>query len=218
MRRNYLLSLFALALTALTVQGGCIFWPDVVKRVVELVATGTVCEEIPAVGIINSHNDEGFVDIRGELDIQQVLSDAGIDVSKVDSVAVAGVTYRTTQLDPNDARTINNGQITVQRGTGTGASFVPVGSAVVLVSGFTQVVNQATTPRTAPVSAAGVQLINTLLQEYLAEAKGGPPISNTVIRYHVTGGSSPSNVATNFRYQICVKVNLKGEVAVDVVE
>lgn len=217
MRRNALLSLLALVLTALTVQGGCVIIPEVKSKLVELVASGTVCDTLDAIGIINNHDDEDFVDF-GDLDIQGLLEDAGIDVNDVDSVAVYGITYKTTQPDPNDAREIVDGQVTVQRGSGTGAGFAPTTGEVVVITNFDQVVNAATTDQTAPVSAAGIALLNDLLQDLLDEAKGLGVVTDRVIRYHVTGISNPQGVETNFRWRICVKVNIKGEAEVDVVE
>lgn len=217
MRRNALLSLLALVLTALTVQGGCVIIPEVKSKLVELVAAGTVCDTLHADGVINNHDDVDYVDL-GDLDIPTVLDDAGIDVSNVDSIAVFGITYKTTEPDPNDAREIVNGQVTVQRGTGTGAAFVPTTAEVVVISSFNQVVNQATTDQTAPVSAAGIALLNDLLQDLLDEARGQGVVVDRVIRYHVTGVSNPQDVPTDFKWRICVKVNIKGEVEVDVVE
>lgn len=218
MRKNALLSLLALALTALTAQGGCIIIPEVKSKAVELVAAGTVCDTLAAIGIVNNHDDTDVVDVKGGLDIQEVLRDAGIDVSDVDSVAVFGVTYRTTQPDPNSTREIVDGQVTVQRGTLVGSSFTPSSAEVVLISNFDQVVNDATTDMTAPVSADGIQLLNDLLRDLLAEAKGQTIVIDSAIRYHVTGVSNPQGIATDFRWRICVKVNIKGEVEVDVVE
>jgi hypothetical protein len=219
MRRNWLLSLLALTLTALTVQGGCVILPEVKTKIVELVAGGTVCDTLVAVGVVNNHDDFDTVDLKDGIDIQQVLSDAGIDVSGVDSIAVFGVTYKTTQPDPDPSREIVNGQVTVERGTITGGVFTGGGGGeVVLITNFNQIVNNATTDLTAPLSAAGVALLNQILNDCLNEAKGNGPAANTAIRYHVTGQSLPSDIATDFRWRICVKVNIKGEVEVDVIE
>ena len=217
MRRNALLSLLALVLTALTVQGGCVIIPEVKSKFVELVASGTVCDTLEAAGVLNTHDDVDDVDL-GSLNIPALLDDAGIDVGDVDSIAVFGITYKTTRPDPDPAREIVNGQVTVKRGSGTGPAFVPTTAEVVVISSFDQVVNAATTDQTAPVSAAGIALLNDLLQDLLDEAKGQGVVLDRVIRYHVTGTSNPQGVESDFAWRICVKVNIKGEVEVDVVE
>jgi hypothetical protein len=218
MRKNWLLSLLALVLVALTVQGGCVIIPEVKSKIVELVASGTACDTLTAVGIVNDHDDFDVIDLKAGLDIRQTLEDAGIDVSDVDSIAVFGVTYKTTQPDPNGAREIVNGQVTATRGTLVGSTFSPTGPEVLVITSFNQIVNAATTDQTAPLSAAGITMLNQLLQACLAEAKGGPPVTDSAIQYHVTGQSLPMNVATNFKWRICVKVNMKGTVEVDVIE
>lgn len=220
MRRNWLLSLLALSLTALTVQGGCVILPEVKTKIVELVASGVACDTLTSLGEINNHDDFDVVDFKYGIDIQQALEDAGIDVSEVTEVAVWGVTYKTTQPDPNGAREIVNGTVTVQRGSYNPISdtFTPSGAEVELISNFNVVVNSVTSDQTAPVSADGITLINQILNDCLNEAKGLGPAPNTAIQYHVTGQSLPMDVPTDFKWRICVKVNMKGNVEVDVVE
>jgi len=217
MRKNALLSLLALVLTALTVQGGCVIIPEVNSKIVELVASGVACDTLEAIGVINNHDDTDVIDLS-DLDIPQILDDAGINVSDVDSIAVFGITYMTTQPDPNPAREIVNGQVTVQRGMLSGSTFTPTSAEVPVIVNFNEIVNSVTADKTAPVSAAGVQLLNDLLTDLLAEAKGQGPIDDSAIQYHVTGQSLPQDVPTNFKWRICVKVNIKGTVEVDVVE
>jgi hypothetical protein len=221
MRKNWLLSLLALSLTALTVQGGCVIIPEVNTKIVELVASGTACDTLTSLGTINNHDETDVIDLKNGIDIQQALEDAGIDVSEVTEIAVWGVTYKTTQPDPTAGRQIVNGNVTVERG-----SYIPIsqtfmpdgGGAVDLITNFNIDVNSVTTDQTAPIAAAGITLLNQILNDCLEEAKGNGPASNTAIRYHVTGQSLPMNVATDFKWRICVKLNMKGKVEVDVVE
>lgn len=216
MRRNALLSLLALVLAALTVQGGCVIIPEVETKTVELVARGTACDTLVAFGSLNY---ESKTDLAAVLDIPQILDDAGIDVSDVDSIAVFGVTYKTTKLDPDNTREIQNGNVYVTRGTLVGSTFTPTTAEVTVISNFNQVVNDATTDQTAPVTAAGIQMLNQLLQDLLDEAKGLPVVvTDSAIRYRVDGTSAPTPATTDFEWRICVKVNIKGTVEVDVVE
>ncbi len=218
MRLSRIQMFLALALTALTVQGGCIIIPEVKSKIVELVAAGSACDTLEAIGIINNHDDRSVIDLKSGIDIRQVLDDAGIDVDAVDSIAVFGVTYKTTQPDPQAGREIVNGNVTVQRGTVVGGTFTPSGAAVPIIQNFNVLVNSVTTDATAPLTAAGVALLNQILNECLQEAKGGPLATNTAIEYHVTGQSFPQDIATDFKWRICVAINMKGKVEVDVIE
>ena len=218
MRLSRLQQALALVLVMLTVEGGCVILPEVKSKIVELVASGTACDTLEAIGIINDHDDRSSFDIKDGIDIQQLAEDAGIDLDLVDSVFVSGVTYKTTMPDPDPGREIVNGNVTVQRGNIVGGNFTGVGSAVNIITGFNVLVNSVTTDTTAPVTPAGIQLIQQLLNECLQEAKGGPPALNTAIEYHVTGQSLPQNIATNFKWQICVSLNMKAPTEVDVIE
>jgi len=219
MRKNWLFSLLALGLTALTVQGGCVIIPEVKTKIVELVASGTACDTLDTTGDLNMHDDFDVADLSN-LDIQQILEDAGIDVSDVDSVAVFGITYKTTQPDSRSDREIVNGNVTVTRGSYNSGTqvFTPSTGAVDVITNFNVLVNSVTTDQTAPVSAGGIALLNQILNDLLNEAKGLGPASNTAIQYHVTGVSNPQGIATDFKWRICVKINIKGKVEVDVVE
>jgi hypothetical protein len=212
--------LLALGLIALSIQGGCVLIPEVVSKVVELVATGTACDTLVAKGRLGVHDDKDFFDFKAGLDLQKVISDAGFDADDIDTILVSGVTYMTTKLDSDPNREIQNGEVTVTRGSGTdSASFVPSGAEVTVIPApFNVVVNSVTTDQTAPVSAAGINLLNTILAEMLAEAKGGPPVTNTVLRYWVKGISSPTGVRNDFEWRICVTVSIKAPTEVDVIE
>jgi hypothetical protein len=207
MRMRNLWQLPAVALLALSVQGGCVLVPEIVDRIVELAVTGQVSEELAAVGIVNVHDDRDTVDVRAGLNLEELLDDNGIDVSNATSVSLAGATYRTIQLDPTPNREIQNGTVTIQRGFG--------GPEVVLIQNFNAVVNSVTTETTATLNPAGVAGVNALLADLLAEAKGGPPAANTVIIYHVTGNSLPAGVATDFRWELNLKINVVGTIEVE---
>lgn len=218
MRFSRLQQALALVLVVLTVQGGCVIIPEVKSKIVELVASGTACDTLDAIGILNNHDDTDFFDIKDGINIQEIAEDAGIDLDNVDSVYISGVTYKTTQLDPEPNREIVNGTVTVQRGTIVGGSFVASGSEVPIIENFNVMVNSVTTDQTAPLTAAGIQLIQQLLNECLTEAKGGPDALNTAIQYHVTGVSNPQGIQTNFRWRICVSMNMAAPTEVDVIE
>jgi hypothetical protein len=212
MRIRNLWQLPAVALLALSVQGGCVLVPEIVDRLVELAVTGTVTKELTSAGSVNTHDDRDTVDVRGDLKLAAVLEDAGIDVSDVKSVTVQGATYLTTKPDPEPLRAIQNGTVTIERIAGGGEQ--------TLISNFNAVVNGVTTETTAPLQAPGVGVVNTLLQQLLDEVKNGTPGSagDTRIVYHVTGTSVPGNVATNFKWRLKLLVNVVGTIDVSIPE
>lgn len=195
----------ALALVAMT-STSCLIIPEIEDRVVELAVSGSATTEWTSSGTLNNHDDLTTLDIRDFVDIAQSLEDAGVDIENVQRIALAGVSYRTTQPDPTAGRQIVNGQVTFQR---SGGSEVP------LVTSFTEDVNSVTTFKTATLSPTGVAQINALLEELLAELQGGPP-ANTVFTYHVTGQSVPGNVGTDFKWELRLDLNMVGTVSVEV--
>jgi hypothetical protein len=188
---------------------GCPLIPEINEKIIELVAGGSTTVSFEALGTLNVHDDTETVDISADFDLQQVLDDAGIDVSDVTDVSVSGVSYRVTKVDPEPNRQITNGNVTVARGGGAEQA---------IITNFDVMVNAATNWETAPVSAAGITLMNQLLDDLLLEAQTGVPASNTAITYHVTGNSLPGNIGTDFVWEIKVDVNVVGTVTIDVVE
>ncbi len=207
MRKTHGWELLALGLVALTLGAGCPTIPKIKERVVELAVGGSNSVTIEAAGIVNNHDDRGSVDVRAGLDLSKVVSDAGIDVTNVEDVKLAGVSYRTTRQDPTPNRRIVNGTITIQRGGG---------AEVPLVDNFNADVNSATTYQGTTLNPAGVAVLNGLLADLLTEVKGGATAPNTTITYHVTGQSTPTGVATDFQYEIKLDISILGTVKIKV--
>lgn len=211
MHKRTILQLAALGLIAVSGMGasGCPLIPEVHQKAVELAVGGSTAADFAAEGEINFHNDVEVVDLAAGLDLASVIDDAGIDVSKVKDIKVSGVSYRTTRPDPTPNRRIVDGSVTIARGAGAPVS---------LVDSFQADVNAATSFQTAPLNPAGVALLNDLVADLLNELKTGTPAGNTTVTIHVTGASSPTNVPTDFEYQLKLDVSIVGTVDVDVVE
>jgi hypothetical protein len=200
MRINRIWIAAALVLLALTSGTGCLLFPQLEDKVVDLVTSGSVAADFQARGELNTHNQTKTIAIRDSIDIRKVLDDAGIELEKVKSITLGGVSYCITKAEPG--RSITNGTITVQR---------EGGSAAVLVSGFAADAGALTGWITPTLDPAGVTELNNLLADILDELQGGG-LANEVITYHVSGASVPADVETNFDYQLRITISIVGTV------
>ena len=208
MRIHRLLPLAVLALGGLSLGSGCPTIPKIQDRVVELAVGGTTTLDFVADGSTNTWSGTGDYDLA-DIDINSLISDAGIDIQDVKSVTLSGVSYRVSVPDPTSGRTITSGSVTATRGGG---------SPVTLLSNFQQAADQETPFITAPVSTGGVTMINQLLSDLLAAAKGGPPVSNTTVHYAYSGDSTPLNTPTHFTWQLKIDLAIVGNVKVKVLD
>ena len=206
MRRFRYWPQMALVVALAVMNGGCLLIPDIKDKVVELAVTGSTVVEFHATGLINSFDEMKTIDLRDSVDLPGILDDAGIDVSKVTNISLSGVAYRISVADPEPSRQIVNGMVTVTRGGGSEQPLVTAFSAPAgAVTGYT----------TATLDPAGVTQLNNLLDEWLAELQGGA-LANTVFSYHVSGGSTPSNVDTEFYWQVKITISITGSIEVSV--
>ncbi len=207
MRATKRSGVLALAVASLLATG-CILIPEIEEKIVELAVGGSATVGFESLGDLNTLDGTQTIDIGNTVDVAKILDDAGIDVSNVKDIALSGVSCRVTQTDPTPNRRIENGTVTIQRTSG------PV---TTLVSDFDLDVNSATSWQTATLEPAGVAVVNALLDDLLAELKGGPD-ADTQITYHVIGQSLPGDVPTDFKWELKVDVSILGTVEVDVVE
>lgn len=198
-----------LVLVAQMLGTGCILFPQIEDRIVELAVGSSTTATIEADGILNVHNDKDTVYVMTDIDLAGVLDDAGIDVTDVKAISVSGASYRVTRADPTAGREIQNGNVKVAIG---GAPEVN------LVDSFAATADAVTPWQTATLDPAGVAQINALLAAILANLQGTGPTPDDEVIYHVTGDSVPGGVATDFQYQIKLDVSIVGEVKVKVVE
>jgi hypothetical protein len=195
----------ALVLAVATMNGGCLLIPQLEDKIVELAVTGSTVVEFVSDGEINEENYCESGDFKAEVNIAQILDDAGIDISDVTGITLSGVAYRVTVPDPNAAREIVGGTITIDRGAGP----------VSLVTSFNAPAGSAYDWQTAPLDAAGVAEINDLLSDILTELQGGAPASST-IEYCYSGQSIPLDIGTNFTWQVRITISITGTIEVSV--
>jgi hypothetical protein len=199
MRVNRIWIPAALVLLALTSGTGCLLFPQLKDKVVDLVTGGSVAADFQARGSTNVYSETKIIDIRDSIDIRKVLDDAGIDVEAVKSITLGGVSYRITKAQPT--RQITNGTVMVQRSTG------PMDTLVVNFIGDAGSVTGWITPT---LHAAGVAQLNDLMADILTELQGGA-LADEVITYHVSGTSEPAG-DTDFDYQLRITISIVGEV------
>lgn len=209
MRRFGFRPRLTVVLALAVLNGGCILIPDIEDRVVELAVGGSATVQFVSAGTVNTFNETNTVNVRSGFDLGQVLADAGIDVSRVSKIALSGVEYRVTVPDPDPAREIVDGTITITRGAS---------GELPLISSFNAAAGAATGWQVAPLDlgGAGVAEINAMLGEIKDALPGSPPASATTLTYHVTGQSLPALSPTHFTWELKIKITITGTVDVKV--
>jgi len=188
-------------------NGGCILIPEIKDRVVELAVAGVTTAVFTVQGSNTAVDETQVVDVGVELDLQQILDDAGIDVSQVTKISLAGVAYRIVRADPDPTREITNGTITIQRGL--------LGTIENLVTAFSAAPGALSGFQNVALDAAGVGVVNTLLGEILAALPGAP--ANPTVTFHLTGNSSSaSGNTTDFEFELKITISITGTVNVSV--
>jgi len=207
MRTKKLLTLVALAAVAmLTMGSGCPIAPEIKDKLVELAMGSSVADTLEAQGSINV--DDEIDDFSAAVDLAGILDDAGVDPNDVTAIQVAGVSYRVIRKDPDDAREIQGGTVTIQR---EGGAVTP------LVTNFDEVVNTVTSYKTAPLDPAGVTVLNTLLHDCLVAVQNNQALANPKITYHFSGVSAPTPATTDFSWAIKLDITITGKVKVKVI-
>ncbi len=209
MRRFRFWPHLTLVLALGVMNGGCILIPEIKDRIVELAVGGTTVVEFVSNGTVNSYNETNTVNVLNGFNLGQILADAGISVSDVTDIALSGVEYRVTVADPNPGRQIVNGNVTIAR-NGSGE--------LTLISGFDAAAGAATGWEVAPLDPGGTAVteINAMLNDIRTALPGSPPPNLTTLTYHLTGQSVPILIATNFTWEVKIKITITGTVKVSV--
>jgi hypothetical protein len=166
-------------------------------------------------GSLNVHEDTDDVDIEAEIDLAGELDDAELDPEDVEEIALVQVFYKITQ--GQDGKEIQQGELEITRGTGTGGAFVPDATGTVdLATGFSAPAGTSTdwidiTNQLKP----GINVLNDLAGDILTELQGGAAAQNTVIRYHVSGIVTP-DTATDILWRIKLVIQATAKKKFDV--
>lgn len=215
MRTARILRRLAIACIAFMTLAQCRLIPSLQHRSVEITVGGSTSVVFVAQGGANYLiDDTTSVAIKREINILQMIENAGMHISDVKDLKLAGVSYRVRKKDSSIDRQIRSGRVAIGRGDGP-----VIQPNTPLVTDFLEGVNFVTTFTPAPLDPAGVALINGLLADLLTEARNpSVPATNTVLMYRLTGGSYPTDEDTDFTWELRVNVTVVGTVNVDVVE
>ena len=212
MRTQTTLKTFALALPLAFALNGCILIPQIEDRVVELAVGHSIVIPFNANGSTDFENDANTVDMDGGFDLASVLDDAGLDASDVKDVKLASVSYRITRAETG--RSIDNGQVEFRTFT-TDPGDVSLGAPP--NAGYTQLVTNfsgsaaSTTGWIAvPLASGGVDALNTLLGQFLADVKNGTSTHPRYLVYHVYGTSNPGGTPTDFDWEFRLQLSIVG--------
>jgi hypothetical protein len=206
MRRFRFWPQMALVLAMAVMNGGCLLIPDFQDKLVELAVSGSTSAVFTVDGSATTADETKAVDVATELDLKQILEDAGIDVSDVTHVALSGVAYRIVRPDADPSREITNGTITVQRGGGAVEN---------LVTGFAAGPGAASGFQNVSLDPAGVTVVNGLM-EAIRLALPNPP-ADGLITFHLTGDmTSGSGNPADFDVELKITVSVTGTISVTV--
>lgn len=188
---------------------GCFPIPEIKEKIVELVVTSSVSAEFEAQGLINLHEDEVTVALDETLDLEDLLADAGIDVSEVESISFGGAAYEVIEPDPVANRRITGGVVTVQRQGGVQTDLITNFSAPVVVTGYEENVT---------MESGGVAVIDEVLQDMLQAVKNHTTPPNAMLTFTVSGTSEPITEPSNFRWGLRLYVSVVGQIEMDLVD
>jgi hypothetical protein len=202
MRLQRLLPFALIALAGLTLGSGCPTIPKLKDRVVELAMGGTTTLEFRGQSTVSTTwNSTGTYDLSADIDLTTLLDDADIDASDVTGIKLSGVSYRVSVADAG-GHTISNGTVTVQRAGSASAS--------TLVNNFSQNVGSVTPFITAPLTAAGVTVLNDLLADIVTAAKNHTSVANPGITYTIHG--TADGLPYDFFWQLKLDISVAGKI------
>jgi len=174
-------------------------------RVVELVVGAEIIAEFQARGSENHHSSDDVVNLIENADIQDALTKNGFEGLVVGYIQ--SVFYRVVREDPATDRTVS-GFVTVD-----GLNLIEYTSVAVNDPSLAM-----WTP--APLEQSGVDYMNGLLADYFEALliDGNPSPPEPTVTFHSEGVSSPTDVPTNFDWEIRVVLTLVGVTEVTVIE
>ncbi len=180
-------------------------------RTIEIVVGAEIVAAFEARGIINTFEETASYDIANEAEIRDILDDNGFESLVIANIEAAFV--RVTKRDENATDRTVTGSVEVRR------TEDPV--FVDLISDASEAVNDESLAdwKAVALEAAGVNLINQALQDYLADLYNevaDPREPNMTFR--ITGTCEPQGVETDFDWEVKVRLTLVGERTVEVID
>lgn len=181
------------------------------ERGIDVVVGAEVVAAFEARGILNTFNDQVTVNIATDADIKQILEDNGFEDRVIANIEAAFV--KVVKRDTNATDRTVTGSVTV--------SPAGINAPVPLITNASEAVNDESLAdwKPVPLEAAGVNLINEALLNYLLDIYNGvanPREPN--LTFAITGVCSPPNVQTDFDWEVKVRMTLVGKKEVTVID
>ncbi|MBD3161387.1 MAG: hypothetical protein GF346_04205 [Candidatus Eisenbacteria bacterium] len=174
------------------------------EKGIDVVVGANVTALFEARGSENVYNDQTVVNLTEDADIQQILEDNGFDEKVVGRIESAF--YRVVKQDAGAPDRTVSGEITVDGNTLIEYQSVWVNDPE--LADWTA----------APLTQEGVDYINQILETYFTDIFLGNVPTDPVVTFSISGTSTPTNVETNFDWEIRVKLTLVGKQYVEVPE
>ncbi len=179
------------------------------EKLVSLSIGADTTAEFIAEGSENWTDETDVIDVNEDIDLAGALEDNDIDPNDVISAKISRIYYRVTVPDPNPARQIVNGNVSIER--------INVGSSAI-VNNFSGAAGAATDwiEITETLDGSGVILMNNFLADALSALQNGTSVPNPLFEYHVDGQSVPAEATTNFQWELKISFVIQGTQTFDV--
>lgn len=181
------------------------------ERNIDVVVGAEVIAGFEARGILNNFDDQVTVNVATDADIRQILDDNGFEGKVIANIEAAFV--KVIKRDQNAANRTVTGSVTVAPAGG--------GTPAPLITNASEAVNDESLAdwKPVPLQAAGVDLINQALLNYLTDIFNGVPNPREPnLTFAITGVCTPQNIQTDFDWQVKVRLTLVGKKEVTVVD
>jgi len=182
--------------------------PEVETRLVDLALNGSTTRVFQARGSNNVYQETKTIDIEEAIDLDSILVEIEDVIADADSVQISASSISYRIVVPQAGRSIANGQLSVERGSG---------GPVTIATGFSMDASAVTDWITVPLSSGGVNLVNDMLQDVLVAWQKGTSVPNSQLTYAVAGNSLPAGSETNFDWELKLTVSIVAPIEVDVI-
>lgn len=195
-----------LALGVILLGAKCPGIPETEEVEITLVTEEFIELTFQARGSINVDSGVAILDVD---ELRRELEDAGVEISRIDTLRVAAVEYGVVAYNegPQD-RQIVNGTVTVER--------LDTAASAVLIDGLNAMVYPLLgllVP--APIEPGGIDFLNDLLADVLAALKSGG-VSGFEVAGSSSGVSEPQERETNFDWRVRIYYHVSGRIQTEV--
>ncbi|GJM44584.1 MAG: hypothetical protein DHS20C21_14260 [Gemmatimonadota bacterium] len=163
-------------------------------KLIALIIDADLIGVFQASGELNVHSDTDTINLRDELNLDQVVADQGVDVHAIDpdALKVKRIFYKI--VTPEAGRSITNGQVSLD--------------GISLATGLTVSAATATDwiDITTRLSAGGVIYVNSFLKAVVLDLQNGTSNAPPTVTYSVSGNSLPADDPTDFVWSVKLEI------------